>query len=145
MQLLLPIYSKKILKKQSFGANFKIFGDFLDFFIGNCNYEFFQKGGLLRFDWSWSSLTSDALDQTPPSVPMGQTLFHFFGSREVCSINYRAYWPLYLQAIWPAFATSKPFWLVFLESAFYVRSNTPHPLLSHFDEWIFKKKWRWSL
>ena len=29
------------------------------------------------------------------------------------SIDYRAYWPLYLSAIWPAFATSKPFRLVF--------------------------------
>ena len=30
------------------------------------------------------------------------------------SINYWAYWPIYLSAIWPAFATSKPFRLVWL-------------------------------
>ena len=30
------------------------------------------------------------------------------------SIDYLAYWPLYLSAIWPAFATSKPFCLVSL-------------------------------
>ena len=75
--------AKKLSKLQSFSANFNILGDFWEFFTRNHNYEFFQKGGLLRFDWRWSSLTSDALDQTPPPIPMGQTLFYFFGSREV--------------------------------------------------------------
>ena len=77
--------AKKLSKLQSFSANFKILGDFWKFFTKNHNYEFFQKGGLLRFDGWWSSYTSDALDQTPPPVLMGQTLFYFFGSREVWS------------------------------------------------------------
>ena len=154
--------AKKLSKEQSFSANFKILGDFLEFSTRNCNYEFFQKGGLLRFDQRWSSLISDALDQTPPPVPMGQTLFYFFGSRAVwCNmetftdsktwalgshLNHAKEWiclfqiPIYNHS--PSHCIANLAWCHFLcFTCFFLWKNTRSFILRIFLFWTFRE-WR---
>ena len=47
------------------------------------------------------------------------------------------FWPLYLSAIWPAFATSKPFWLVFYSLM------PPHwNLCEQRHNWQDKENWK---